>query len=184
MSCRPEDRCNNKPGWYKQHIQSANRAIKERAEVVLLGDSLVANLSRYPCVYDQHLSPLNTVNCGIGGDRAQNVLWRVGNLRLPTTVSVGIIAVGINDIMIKDSQPFAFGAREIADNVISCARELKVRHPWMSIILSAILPTDTALEGWKALIEEVNLHLKVASCLLYTSPSPRDLSTSRMPSSA
>ena len=25
---------------------------------------------------------------------------------------------------------------------------------------------------------------KIASCLLYTSPSPRDLSTSRMPSSA
>ena len=30
--------------------------------------------------------------------------------------------------------------------------------------------------------EEKTLHLSV--CLLYTSPSPRDLSTSRMPSSA
>ena len=27
-------------------------------------------------------------------------------------------------------------------------------------------------------------HTRCASCLLYTSPSPRDLSTSRMPSSA
>ena len=27
-------------------------------------------------------------------------------------------------------------------------------------------------------------HIKVTNCLLYTSPSPRDLSTSRMPSSA
>ena len=27
-------------------------------------------------------------------------------------------------------------------------------------------------------------HTRIVSCLLYTSPSPRDLSTSRMPSSA
>ena len=29
-----------------------------------------------------------------------------------------------------------------------------------------------------------NNHVRVVPCLLYTSPSPRDLSTSRMPSSA
>ena len=32
--------------------------------------------------------------------------------------------------------------------------------------------------------EYLKAKLKNASCLLYTSPSPRDLSTSRMPSSA
>ena len=29
-----------------------------------------------------------------------------------------------------------------------------------------------------------NIHMIIKACLLYTSPSPRDLSTSRMPSSA
>ena len=29
-----------------------------------------------------------------------------------------------------------------------------------------------------------HLHTRISACLLYTSPSPRDLSTSRMPSSA
>ena len=33
-------------------------------------------------------------------------------------------------------------------------------------------------------IEEQNILVEIGSCLLYTSPSPRDLSTSRMPSSA
>eukprot|EP00831_Metopus_contortus_P028368 TRINITY_DN23592_c0_g2_i2.p2 TRINITY_DN23592_c0_g2~~TRINITY_DN23592_c0_g2_i2.p2 ORF type:complete len:111 (-),score=16.31 TRINITY_DN23592_c0_g2_i2:81-413(-) len=33
-------------------------------------------------------------------------------------------------------------------------------------------------------IKSIFLHLKCNTCLLYTSPSPRDLSTSRMPSSA
>ena len=32
-------------------------------------------------------------------------------------------------------------------------------------------------------VVEIN-HIEPKSCLLYTSPSPRDLSTSRMPSSA
>ena len=32
--------------------------------------------------------------------------------------------------------------------------------------------------------KDLNLSLRPVACLLYTSPSPRDLSTSRMPSSA
>ena len=41
--------------------------------------------------------------------------------------------------------------------------------------------------GYVAAIRAAQLGMKVAcveNCLLYTSPSPRDLSTSRMPSSA
>ena len=39
--------------------------------------------------------------------------------------------------------------------------------------------TSTFYENW-----EKDIELLVETCLLYTSPSPRDLSTSRMPSSA
>ena len=38
------------------------------------------------------------------------------------------------------------------------------------------------VSGGAAVLTDVNVKFK--SCLLYTSPSPRDLSTSRMPSSA
>ena len=38
-------------------------------------------------------------------------------------------------------------------------------------------------EGWE-LVNVIKDKSDVSSCLLYTSPSPRDLSTSRMPSSA
>ena len=47
--------------------------------------------------------------------------------------------------------------------------------------------TDNALLHLRSLIKEHNkkyVRLQVKGCLLYTSPSPRDLSTSRMPSSA
>ena len=38
--------------------------------------------------------------------------------------------------------------------------------------------------GYAPLEEEISKAVKLLGCLLYTSPSPRDLSTSRMPSSA
>ena len=41
-----------------------------------------------------------------------------------------------------------------------------------------------ALGQIKEVITEPGLNFKLPPCLLYTSPSPRDLSTSRMPSSA
>ena len=34
------------------------------------------------------------------------------------------------------------------------------------------------------LVRDDRVHRQIYTCLLYTSPSPRDLSTSRMPSSA
>ena len=44
---------------------------------------------------------------------------------------------------------------------------------YMTHLQENLLPSSTA-----------NNNLKINTCLLYTSPSPRDLSTSRMPSSA
>ena len=40
------------------------------------------------------------------------------------------------------------------------------------------------IAGYRAVIEAGNNFGRFFTCLLYTSPSPRDLSTSRMPSSA
>ena len=41
-----------KATWYGEHIRSYTAISKEQAEVVLLGDSIVANLARYPAVWD------------------------------------------------------------------------------------------------------------------------------------
>ena len=79
---RPEER--SKLGWYGDHIRSYRNVLKKQAEVVLLGDSLVANTSRYPIVWEK----LNVVNCGIRGDHTQNVLWRVEHTYLPATASL------------------------------------------------------------------------------------------------
>ena len=64
----------SKPGWFGRHVSTYQQANKQQAEVVLLGDSIVANLARFSDVWDQHLAPLNVTNCGIPGDHVLNVL--------------------------------------------------------------------------------------------------------------
>ena len=49
---------------------------------------------------------------------------------------------------------------------------------------ASIHPVFKGIEGHPEIIEIRNYGEKYHTCLLYTSPSPRDLSTSRMPSSA
>ena len=154
----------NKVGWYADHVRKYNQVIEKQAEVVLLGDSLVANLSRYPDVWDRQFAPQNTVNCGIGGDRTHNVLWRLEHLYLPATVSVGVIHCCINDI--NGCQNKAFQAHEIAQNVILCDSKLKERHPSMSIIIVGIPQKRHFFMGKKPQIEQVNNILK-ESCSIH-----------------
>ena len=115
---RPVER--SKSTWYGDHRKSFTKTVTEQSKVILVGDSLVANLGRYPTVWDDHLYPLHAVNCGIGGDRSQNVLWRVEHMFLPVTTNVGVIHCGINDIQEKS----AYGPHQIAENVLSSSNDI------------------------------------------------------------
>ena len=91
-------RC-KKSSWYAEHARRYRKVVKDKREVkvVLLGDSIQDNLSRYPIVWDPLKNLYGCHNLGIGGDRTQNVLWRVEHMSLPSTTAAGIIAVGVND---------------------------------------------------------------------------------------
>ena len=42
---------------------------------LLIGDSIIAALSRYSNILKRYFKPLYAINCGIGGDRMENILW-------------------------------------------------------------------------------------------------------------
>jgi len=68
-------------------------------------------------------------------------------------------------------------AIEIDPRLIASLQRLAQKFPKLTVVPGDILKTDLA-----AIAEGRRMH--IYGCLLYTSPSPRDLSTSRMPSSA
>ena len=61
-------------------------------------------------------------------------------------------------------------------------------HAFLALLLAALvaafLTSESALETYALDDGEQSFIKLFGNCLLYTSPSPRDLSTSRMPSSA
>ena len=76
----------------------------------------------------------------------------------------------------------AFGISADAGDITSPNGQIKV-----NFTLDGTVPTYSVTYQGKTIIKPSRLGYQLAkggNCLLYTSPSPRDLSTSRMPSSA
>ena len=72
-------------------------------------------------------------------------------------------------------------ASQSSSRAVALEKELSQKHP--HLVVRSLVGTDSG-ETKRQFMEDVNEALKYVNCLLYTSPSPRDLSTSRMPSSA
>ena len=66
---------------------------------------------------------------------------------------------------------FTFAINFSANAEIKVVASIKPIHSLASYLMDGVGKPDLIVDGYN-------------SCLLYTSPSPRDLSTSRMPSSA
>ena len=65
---------------------------------LLIGYSTIAGLSRYFNIWKRYFKPLNAINCGIGGDRVENILWRCKNLPSSTNLQNAVIMCGTNNI--------------------------------------------------------------------------------------
>ena len=66
--------------WLNFHYDYCSKLVKLTFETIIIGDSIVAGLSRYQNVLDKFLKPLKALNCDVGGDRIEHVLWRALNL--------------------------------------------------------------------------------------------------------
>ena len=56
------------------------------ANLVLIGDSTIANFDKCSNIFDKFCLPFRTLNFGISRDKTQNVLWHVCNMTLPVSV--------------------------------------------------------------------------------------------------
>ena len=70
---------NDKYEWYYQFQKHNLLLNKSKAKLLIVGDSLVSNLSHYPKIWRKYFSNDGALNFGIAGDKAQNLLWRVNN---------------------------------------------------------------------------------------------------------
>ena len=81
-------------------------------------------------------------------------------------------------------KPKVKGVVEAASRTANTKKKMSLEDSITDWLIDDDDTPDTAERGRIASAETLQLNLEDTSCLLYTSPSPRDLSTSRMPSSA
>ena len=109
----------------------------------------------------KYFKPLNAINCGIGGDKVQNVLWRCNNLPSSPSIQNVVIMCGTNNIN-HDS------VEDIVDGIIDVVLSFKNKFHHCDIFVCGIIPRD---ENWsinRVHINEINNYLRYKCNLFNT----------------
>jgi lysophospholipase L1-like esterase len=121
-----------------ERAKSINQAVKStRYSIIFFGDSLTEGWNR--TVWEEHLAPRGALNAGVGGDRTDNLLWRLhhGNLAGPRPDAV-VLLIGTNDLANRRSPELT------ADGVRAALQTLRHHFPETRILLLGLLPREEA----------------------------------------
>jgi len=139
----------SKNGWIENFNNLNILAECTSYKILLIGDSLVSGLSRYDRVWQKYFHKRNTLNCGIGGDKCSNVLWRSKHMSLPILLNYIVIHCGTNDL--NTSTPV-----DIANKIIDIGDTFKKRSPGAVVIVTGLLPRDLIFTLKRSSIQKVN----------------------------
>jgi len=122
--------------WLKIHEGLVRTVQQDQGpiDVLLVGDSITI---QWGASWAKHFPERKAVNIGIGGDKTQNVLWRldhggVEGLR-PKTI---VLMIGNNNMFFTPET----GVAAAAKGVETCVRNLREKFPEAGLILVKILP--------------------------------------------
>ena len=120
---------------------------------MIIGDSIAAGLSHYQNVRAKFLQPLRALNCGIGGDKVEHVLWHSHNLPVVKSIKKVVVLCGTNNL--NQDLP-----EDITDGIIEVASTFKSKYGSIGIFVCGILPCNFNWSVTQVHIKEVNDVLK------------------------
>ena len=124
-----------KTKWLQMHCKHCFLLNSSSFKSILTGDSLMAGLYCYCKIWNNFFKPIDALNCGIGGDKVQNVLWRVQNLPISSSLKNAFILCGTNNLQ-QDSP------EHIVDGIIEIGHCFKKRHHHITIFICRSLSRD------------------------------------------
>jgi lysophospholipase L1-like esterase len=119
-----------------ERILTDIRKMEGEIDVAFVGDSITARW-RGGENWTKHWGAYKAVNMGIGGDRTQNVLWRLQNGQLDGyKAKLFVVMIGTNNLFDRTTEPAdaAAGVKAILDLI-------QAKQPQAKILLMSILPT-------------------------------------------
>ena len=154
-----------KTNWLNSHHNQCSK-VSRNYETIIIGDSIAAGLSRYQNVWAKFLQPLRALNCGIGGDKVQHVLWCSHNLPVVKSIKKVVVSCGTNNLN-QDSP------EDITDGITEVASTFKSKYGSIGIFVCGILPRDFNWSVTRVYVKEVNDILKTKcsqSCFTFICP--------------
>jgi lysophospholipase L1-like esterase len=125
--------------WLKLHEEHVKtvQASQGAIEVLLVGDSITIQWGES---WKKHFPNLKTVNIGIGGDKTQNVLWRLDHGGVEgLQPKVIVLMIGNNNMFFTPET----GIEAAAKGIQMCAKNLREKFPAAAIIVAKILPANS-----------------------------------------
>jgi lysophospholipase L1-like esterase len=150
---------NDDPTWVKKHLELLEKAKKGNIELYFEGDSITRRWEgepRHRDNWDQNFGGWKAANFGAGGDRIQNVLYRIQNGELAgVNPKVIVILIGTNNVgFVPVEGSDAALVEDITKGIKACLNALRQKAPKARILLMGITPRNT--DGTTALIRTIN----------------------------
>jgi lysophospholipase L1-like esterase len=130
------------PAFMRRHTRLVEiAALRYKARVVFLGDSITARWSQHKALFDLEFGQYRALNFGIPGDRTQHVMWRVQEgLFDVVRPRVVVLLIGTNNATTQGTlMPFN-PPEEVAAGVRHIIDDIHLRSPETKILLHGILP--------------------------------------------
>lgn len=123
--------------WMKRHQQKLAEKQNIRPEVVLIGDSITHGWEdKGATVWKAYFPDVPTLNLGFGGDRTENVLWRIEQGELDgLSPAITVVMIGTNNTGHRMDPP-----EHIARGVSHIIDRIKQKMPDSAVLLTGIFP--------------------------------------------
>jgi lysophospholipase L1-like esterase len=137
------------PGTEKRHESFNEISKKGEAQLVFLGDSITHGWDgKGKAVWEKHWAPLKAANFGIGGDRTEHVLWRLGHGNFDGLKPKAIVLmIGTNNTGHQgrpqkelDGAVYQCTAEQTAEGIKSILGQLRKKCPDAKILVLGIFP--------------------------------------------
>jgi lysophospholipase L1-like esterase len=123
--------------WMNFHKMFVERAKKGNVNIVFFGDSITQGFKRQKTLWKERYAERGAVNFGLGGDRTQQILWRIEHGELDgIQPKLVVLNIGVNNVW--GSTP---GTR-IAEGIEKVVATIRTKLPKTKVLLLGIFPTQ------------------------------------------
>jgi lysophospholipase L1-like esterase len=130
--------------WLPRHQEKLDeikrrQAMHEKTDLVFIGDSITHNWEKAGAgVWERNYKQYNGLDLGFGGDRTENILWRLQHGEVDGIhPKVAVLMCGTNNTGSRQEDP-----KTTAAGIARIVQELRQRLPDTQILLLAVFPRD------------------------------------------